>query len=61
MFLNIAIPWASYTIGEAALKNSVCEHNFTVFIDTNLTFDTHIAETVNKVNRILGLFKCNFQ
>jgi hypothetical protein len=60
-FPNTASPWVDNTMGDINLKNSVCECDLGVFIDGNLTFDTQIAETVKKANRILGLIKRNFQ
>ena len=42
-------------------KKTDSEKDLGIKIDSHLNFDDHIAETVNKANRILGLIRRNFK
>ncbi len=60
---NMGMP--VYSIGENSLaqelKKTDSEKDLGITIDSQLNFDNHIAETINKANRILGLIKRNFK
>ena len=60
---NMGMP--VYSIGEnslaQALKKTDSEKDLGITIDSQLNFDNHIAETINKANRIVGLIKRNFK
>ena len=43
------------------LQKTDSEKDLGIKIDSHLNFDDHIAETVNKANRILGLIRRNFK
>ena len=60
---NMVMPM--YSISEnghaQALQKTDSEKDLGIKIDSHLNFDDHIAETVNKANRILGLIRRNFK
>ena len=44
-----------------AIQKTDLEKDLGIKIDSHLNFYDHIAETVNKANRILGLIRRNFK
>ena len=51
----------SYSMNQHILKNSNCEKDIGVFIDSRLKFDDHITQAVNKANRVLAITKRTFE
>jgi ribonucleases P/MRP protein subunit RPP40 len=51
----------SYFVGPHMLDPSSLERDLGVMMDSNLSFDSHIATVINKANRVLGLLKRNFR
>jgi hypothetical protein len=54
-------PPHTYTLGGHQLTRSEEEKDIGVTIDTKLNFENHIAEKVNKANRILGIITRTFE
>ena len=55
----------SYSIrsngSDCMLDTTTLEKDLGVYIDSDLTFEAHIREVVNKANRVTGVIKRNFK
>ena len=54
------VPLHSYCMENHNLKYSTCEKDIGVFIDSKLNFDVHIANKVNRANKIMGVIRRTF-
>ena len=49
-----------YRLMEVQLEHVFEEKDMGIIIDTDLTFDVHVSEKINKANNVLGLLRRSF-
>ena len=61
MHIGKKIDETTYKLGDHELEKTKVEKDIGVYVDCDLTFDTHISEKVKKANSMFGVIRRNFQ